>query len=322
MECNFSNDGSGVIDIESKIVAPEPTTDAAPALPTAGGQVFADANALIAAQNDQASEIATLEAKLAAAKAKALSSPGVPACIQSGAMVAPAGIVLGDKIPDFKDIVLPRINIVQAVGQLKDQFTQGAIIFGQNTVLFEPLVVNKQTGNVERPASPPVVITVLGFRPTRFVEKIQGGARGLLVDTEEQVRASGGTLDYKEWMLKKAAGMKRFEQLAEALMVIERPAHIEDDDTLFTYEVGGKKYALALWSMKGTAYTAAAKRVFFTNRSVGCLKQGYPTKCFHLTTKLESYSSNTCWVPVCIPGAASSPEFMDFARAILNPPAQ
>jgi hypothetical protein len=273
----------------------------------------------VAAQNDQASEIALLEAKLAAMKSKVI---GVPACIPSGAMVAPSGIVLGDKIPEFKDIVLPRINIVQAVGQLKDQFTQGAIVFGQNTVLFEPMLINPKTGNMDRPASPPVVITVLGFRPTRFVEKIVGGARGLLVDTEEQVRAAGGTLDYKEWQLKKAAGMKRFEQLAEALLVIERPEAIADDDTLFTYEVGGKKYALALWSMKGTAYTAAAKRVFFTNRSVGCLKGGYPTKSFYLTTKLESFTSNTAWVPFLLPGVASSPEFMDFARAILNPPTQ
>jgi hypothetical protein len=164
----------------------------------------------------------------------------------------------------------------------------------------------------------------MGFRPTRYVEKVTGGARGLIVNTEDEVRAAGGTLDYKEWNLKKASGMKRFEVLAEALVAIERPEHVADDETVFVYPVtdGDKtrKFALALWAMKGTAYTAAAKRVFFTNRAVGCLRKGYPTRSFQLSTRFESFDNgNGAWVPVALPGAESTPGFMEFARAILNP---
>lgn len=241
----------------------------------------------------------------------------VPA-VRAETTVAPAGIVLGDKIPEFKDIILPRLNIVQGTGELKDSFPQGAVVFGQSLVIFTPPVVNAKTGNVEKPGTPPAIITVLGFRPTRFSEKVQGGIRGMIVDTEEQVTAAGGTLNYQEWAAKKSAGMKRFEPLADALVVIERPEAVADDDTVFIYPCDGKKYALALWALKGTAYTAAAKGVFFTARAVGCLRQGYPTYSYALSTRQQSREGNTWYVPVCIPKSKSTPEFLAFAASILT----
>lgn len=301
-------EGAGVIDVQATTV---PETAAAPAAEE--GKKYANPDELIAElQKKQAAPIPVPP------------TCGVPATVNKSTAMAPSGIVLGDNIPDFKDIILPRINIVQGIGQLKDVFPIGAIVFGQNTVLFTPPVVDGKTGNVKQAATPPVLLTVLGFRPTRFAEKVQGGVRGMLVNTEDEVRAAGGTLDYKEWNLKKAAGMKRFEPLAEALVAIERPAHVADDETVFVYPVvdGDKtrKFALALWAMKGTSYTAAAKRVFFTNRAVGCLRKGYPTRSFNMTTVYETFDNgNGAWIPVCLPAAESTPGFMEFARAILNP---
>lgn len=232
------------------------------------------------------------------------------------------GLMLGDSIPEFKDIILPRINIVQGVGDLKESFTQGAIVFNQNTLIYEPADVDTSTGNVKRKASPPVTITVLGFRPSRFVEKIEGGGKGLIVNTEAEVRGNGGTIDYKEHQLKKASGMKLFQVLAEALVAIERPEACADDDTVFVYPCQGKKYALAIWAMKGSAYTAAAKRVFFTARACGCLRQGYPVHAYNLTTRLESFNGgkNKAWVPVCVPKEKNSPEFLNFVTGILTAP--
>lgn len=312
-------EGAGVIDVEAKTVT---TPEAAPA--TEQGKVYANPQELVdELRRKQNAPIPVPEAPANLPQSAPTPACGVPATIQSGA-IAPAGMVLGDTIPDFKDIILPRINIVQGIGHLKDMFPIGAIVFGQNTVLFTPPIVDGKTGNIKQAATPPVLLTVLGFRPVRFVEKVQGGVRGLIVNSEAEIRAAGGTLDYKEWNLKKGAGMKRFETLAEALIAIERPEHIADDDTIFVYPVedGGKvrKFALALWAMKGTAYTAAAKRVFFTARAVGSLRKGYPTRSFNLTTVFESFDNgNGAWVPVCLPAAESTPAFMEFARAILNP---
>lgn len=237
---------------------------------------------------------------------------------QSQAVSAPGGLVLGDKIPEFKDIILPRLNIVQGTGELKDSFPQGAVVFGQSLVLFAPPIINAKTGMVEKPGTAPVTITVLGFRPTRFSEKVSGGVRGMIVDTEDEVTKAGGTLNYKEWDAKKDAGMKRFEPLADALVVVERPEIVADDDTVFIYPCDGKKYALALWALKGTAYTAAAKGVFFTARAVGCLKGGYPSYSFALSTRQKSGNGNTWNIPVCLPKAKSTPSFLEFAANILN----
>lgn len=228
------------------------------------------------------------------------------------------GLVVGDKLPEMKDIMLPRINIVQGIGKLKDTFPQGAIIFGQTTVLFEPPTFNPD-GSAKNKGLPPVNMTVLGFRDTRYVEKIKGGDRGLIVNTELEVTANGGTLDYNEWKLKEAAGMKRFEPLAEALVAIRRPDHLANDGTTFVYDADGHQYALAIWAMKGVVYTAAAKRVFFTARQLGALRKGgYPSFNYNVTTKLEKYpGGNQAHVPICLIGTASTPAFLEFVGSVL-----
>lgn len=260
------------------------------------------------------SPVATAVAPTEPAAAVAAAPSGALAVSSGG------GALLGDKLPDFKDIMLPRINLVQNIGGLQETFESGSIVLGQATVLFLPPVIIAKTGVVERAASPPVNIVVFGFRPTRFSEKVEGGARGLIVNTEDEVRASGGTLDYAEWKMKKAAGMKRFEPLADAMVAIERPAACADDDTVFVYDVDGKKYALALWAMKGTSYTAAAKKVFFTHRLCGCLrKAGYPSWQYSMSTREDSYQTgNKAWVPVCIPTAKTSEAFLEFVRSIIG----
>jgi hypothetical protein len=242
--------------------------------------------------------------------------------------LAPSGLVLGDKLPDFKDIILPRLNLVQNIGGLKDLFDPGTIVFGhvtgEQTILFTPQRVDPKTGNVVHPPSPPATVCVLGFRPTRFVEKVVGGARGLIVNTEEEVRANGGTVDYNEHKLKKAAGMKLFQPLADAVIAVEAPAGMTAaaaENSPFIYEVLGKHYALGLWSMKGSIYTAAAKQVFFTNRAMGYLSKGYPTRMFSVTAFEKSFENgNKSWVPTCIPCCVTPPEFLVFVARVLNAP--
>jgi hypothetical protein len=247
----------------------------------------------------------------------------VPARITSVVVPATSNrMTLGDSLPGFKDVILPRLNLVQSIGQLKDSFPQGAIVFNQAVTLFTPPIINAKTGNVEQVALPPVILTVLGIVSSRFSEKITGGTGGQIVNTEDEVRAAGGTLDYKEYELKKTAGMRRFEPLIDLLITIKRPEHVADDDTVFVYEVEGAKYALGLWSVKGTAYTAAMKRVFNFHRLAGCLRGGYSTHNFAMTTRLEKYpGGNSAWVPICVPNKKSTPEFMTFVRQIIEAPA-
>ncbi len=242
----------------------------------------------------------------------------VPATTTAGPVARSSRLVLGDKIPEYGDVMLPRLNIAQGIGDLGKNFDPGSIIFDQRVLLNNPLIV--KDGVVIKQALPPVNVVCLGFRPTRYVEKVKGGARGLIVNTEAEVRNAGGTLDYKEHQLKERDGMKRFEPMAEALFAVRRPEHLADDGTVFGFPVGDEKYALALWAIKGTAYTAACKKGLFMQRSVGCLNKGYPTFQFALSTRWEKYENgNGAWIPVLIPIKATSPEFLAWATQVLNP---
>lgn len=220
---------------------------------------------------------------------------------------------------NFSDIILPRLNVVQSIGPLSESFTPGSVVFDQKLELYHPPQFNKQSNTITHPGTPPLVIVCLEFRPTRYAEKVAGGGRGMLVNTEAEVRAAGGTLDWSEHQLKAASGMKRFEELEEGLFLIERPEHVADDDGTFVYAVEGKKYALALWALKSTSRTAACKKVFFREKVMGVLRGGYPTHSFSLATRLETFkgSTNTAQVPVLLPLHKTSAELLEFSRSVL-----
>ena len=265
----------------------------------------------------------------------------VPAVVPSPGLPAKQNFVLGDYLPNFDQIVLPRVNMAQNIGQLQDTFDPGTIVLARQTVLFLPPDINTTTGEVKRQASPPVVMTALGFRPTRFVEKTKGGARGVIVNTEAEVVKAGGTTDYKEWKLKGesyGSGTRLFQPLVDACVLIERPAACEDDDSVFVHEIDGKKYALALWALKGTLYTSLAKGVWFTARRMGCLMSkeikkdgkgtgvftgGYPTWSWNIVSKEKPFENgNKSWILAGTPHKKNSEEFLDFVRTILEPPPQ
>lgn len=253
--------------------------------------------------------------------APAPASPGLPAVQKAQPVGKADNFLLGDFLPSFADIILPRLAISQNIGTLKETYISGSVVLDRKVALFVPPAI--ANGVVTRQATPPVTITVVGFRPTRFVEKVVGSAdRGQIVKTEREVALAGGTLDWTEWKLKKETGMKLFQPLADAFLVIERPEFLKDDNTNFTYEVDGKNYALALWAMKGTAYTAAAKRVFFTSRRIGILREGgYPSWRYTLATREDPFpGGNKAWVPICLPKEKNSEAFLAFIKDVLSTP--
>jgi len=233
----------------------------------------------------------------------------------------------------FEDVILPRINIVQNVGDLSAIFGKGEIVLNQQLVIHEPAVTGHPDPSKNKPGTGPLILTVLGFRRRQFTEKVSGGKLGMLLNTEEEVARNNGTLDYKEWKASvdaveaaKTTGAavppakRRFERLATALILIEKPAALPDPDNInFPYEFGGKFYALTLWSMKGTAYTHAAKKIF-TAKKIGHLKKtGYVGQAWSLTTESETFENgNAAFVPKIAPAAKNSDEFRKFAMDVIG----
>lgn len=235
---------------------------------------------------------------------------------QSGSnLPAPYKPVLGDYIPSLADIRLPRINIVHGVGQLKNDFPVGALVYNQQLVLHEAALGKK-------PASPPVELVVLGWLPIRFVEKVPGGGRGMLVNSEEAVRKAGGTLDYNEWKEKKGDGMRRFETLAEAVCLVKQPELCKEETAQFPFVIDGERWAIGVYGMKGTAYTNGAKTIF-SARQMGCCLDGYPTCSWYASTEAKPFTTpegekTEIPVPKFVPGKSTSGTFRKFAVNIIN----
>lgn len=236
---------------------------------------------------------------------------------------AQAPMIFDDENIGFDEVILPRINIVQKVGEMSNIWTPGEIVLNQQRAIYtQPVAVN---GVITKPGTDPLTIIVLGFQKTRFVEKVSGGAQGAIVDSLEEVQKLNGTLEYREWQEKSKANIpvKLFQRLSTALLLVERPASVDDQDNLlFSYEFQGKFFALALWSMKGTAYTNGAKRMF-TDRKLGHLRAGgYSSYTYLLSTKLETYkftgTENYAHIPVLKPGQRTSPEFQAFVKEVLG----
>jgi hypothetical protein len=224
--------------------------------------------------------------------------------------VQPHQAVIGDFIPSVADMRLPRLNIVHGVGRLKDNFPQKAIVYNQNLVVYE-----RRTEQSE--GTPPLEMVVLGWLPIRYAEKVPGGARGMLVNTIDEVGAAGGTLDWKEWDLKKDDGLRYFQTLAEAVVLFKRPDHVSEDNPCFPFVVENSNWALAIFAMKGTAYTNGAK-VLFTARRMGFYKDGYPTCVVSCKTRDQKCGPNDVPVPDFTPLRRTSDAFQRFAVNLVN----
>jgi len=241
----------------------------------------------------------------------------VPAVVPSG-----GGFILGDDLPGFKDVMLPRMNLVYAVGELGKTFPVGSIVFKKDTILYSPAVIDAGAGTITKAALPPVVLYVIGVVSKRFSEKIEGGIGGDTVDTEAEVRAAGGTINYKEWELKRDEGMRRFEPLWQLLVAIEKPAHLADDGTVFGFDIGNRKMTVGYWDCKGSCFTQAVKGVFNLHRVTGVLRGGYYTHSFKVSTKISPFKTKkgnfSAPVPVCTPFEKTSPEVLEFIRSIVQ----
>lgn len=245
-----------------------------------------------------------------------IPAPSVPARVQ-------APVLFDEDNIGFDDVNIPRINIVQKVGELSNVYTPGEIVLNSQIPIYTPAV--RQDGNVIRAGTEPLVFTVLGFQKKRFVEKVQGGGLGAIAETEEGVVALGGTLNYKEHQTKTKAGIpsKLFQPLSTALILLQQPEHIKDEEhAKFPYECEGKYYALTFWAMKGTAFTNGAKTLF-TARKLGHLRSGgYPSYSWKLGTKLETYSftgtTNYAHIPVLENGPKNSDAFVAFTKNVLG----
>ena len=277
---------------------------------TAPAPVAASPETIVATVPTPVADVAVETVTTVAAPVETVAAPVAPAIVatvtQAVAVITPTETAVAVPAPkpsfyddeslDPGDLVLPRFNIVQKVGELSNQFAPGSIVLNGQLVIAEAPKANA--------VSTPVRILIVGFQPTIYTERVEGGLRGNMFKSEQEVNAKNGTLDWNE---AKATGKTLYQRLATAMILVQKPEGLDAES--FPTTIEGKQYALALYSMKGTSYTNAAK-AFKSARKIGHLREGgYRSGFWSFSSQLKKFADNYAYIPVVKAAGQSTPEF-------------
>ena len=231
-----------------------------------------------------------------AAAAQGLSDPAAESQESSGAVVptqpsmamAPVRSANGIEGEVGRgDINLPRLSLVQGVGPLSELFKPGQLVLNKETVLTD--------------GEKPVVVTVVRLSKS-YLQNLpyeEGGGMPERVNTLAEVKARGGTIEYADneppsWI-----------PVADTLVLLESAT----DDPAFPFEHNGKFYAAALWTLRKSAYTRAAKSIM-TASEFALRNQPLALGKWSLTTSRVKLGQNFVYVPILRMTGKNSPEFV------------
>jgi len=207
------------------------------------------------------------------------------------------GQVSGDL--EKRDILIPRLSIVQRVGDLSAVFDGGDLVLNKETVI----------GAVDTD----IFLTVLSIAKS-YEERLPfdpNGPRPRKFDTLAEVKAAGLSVDYKPG----TDAPPTAREVANILVMLEKPKDLVS--SAFPLEYKGKQYAVALWTCRSTAYTRAAKRVF-SAAAIELKNHGLLAGRWKLRTENEKLGGNWVFVPMLrLLDGYNDEEFIQFVRMSL-----
>lgn len=196
------------------------------------------------------------------------------------------------------DLKFPRINLVQKIGDLSNNFEPGSIVFDKSTVL---CAKNKA-----------LELTVLRLKK-QYQEVLPYGSEDhpRIFNTMAEVREAGGTTTRGE-------GGLLFAEMATIQVAIKKPENCsEDTEALFCEEFDGDQYALGLWTLAKTAYTSAGKTLI--TKAMNQLKSaGILSGIWSVTMELRHSDKYQWYVPLFKLAGIHAPEKQSFFRSLLS----
>jgi hypothetical protein len=180
------------------------------------------------------------------------------------------------------DIKLPRLNLVNKVGDLSNLFTPGAWVLKKEHQLTD--VVKGEAGSLK----------VIAVRlKVEYQESLpyDPNVRPRVFATAEQVRLNGGRVAY-------GRGENIFAKVGHIEFLIEKPEKLsEDASSEFFYLLGDKEYARVLYTASSTAYAETAQ-ILYSDYRVGHLnKTGLMGGFYLLGAKTKTGDKGSWWVP-------------------------
>jgi len=242
------------------------------------------------------------------------SSASVPACssLNNHELTTPntEQPAIGALAGDFgeEDFRLPRINICQSVGPLSEDFDPGAIVLNKDIVVLP-------ASSDPKVWSDPLNVTILNAKK-QFQESLPYDSDEMpeTVETLEEVQERGGWLDWRN------DEKPPWRPMLTALILIEAPTE-ELAEEFSIQGTDGKAYEMALWTMKGSAYSRAGKaintsaRFALRNKETGLpeLHKGKWT----LQIRREKLGTNLVFVPRLRQHGKHTDEFIEFITTLL-----
>lgn len=197
-----------------------------------------------------------------------------------------------------KDVHYPRINLVQKTsdGDLVKNFGIGAFVLSKSVKLSD--------------GETPLTITALEA-PKDYIQKVDfdSGETPVVFGSEEEVRANGGSTEYKD-----AKSGNYFQPRAHITLAVAAPEGIsEEDAAIFPFDgPDGKAYALAIYTVVSSAFTSVGKDLATFRGSNKIMRQGLIYGQLALSSYTKKKDTKSWCVPVIKFIGATPPELVEF----------
>lgn len=247
----------------------------------------------VPAQAGEAAAPATGVAVREAPKGTAHSTGSGQAVVVRGQYDDLVGEIQGD------DLILPRINLTQKVGDLGDEFGPGVIVFQKEQVLWKE-------------GEKPLNVAILHAQK-RYQENTEFGSdeMGQVVDTLDEVKALGGWIEWRDGEDGRREAPPWAPRL-DVICVVEAPAGA--DTSLFPFQFNGKAYAAAVWTLSKSGFTSAG-RMILTARAT-FLRDGYRTGTWQVTAAKKQGPKGVYFVPCFRASGKTDEAFREFLGSV------
>ena len=198
-----------------------------------------------------------------------------------------------------EDLVLPRINLTQKVGDLGDQFGPGVIVFQKEQVLWKE-------------GQDPLNMVILHAQK-RYQENTEFGSDeiGQVVDTLDEVKAQGGWIDWRDGDAGKRESPPWAPRL-DVVCVLEGPQGA--DTSLFPFQFNGKAYAAAVWTLSKSGFTSAGRTILTARATF--LRDGYRTGSWQVTAAKRQGPKGVYFIPAFRASGKTDEKFREFVAGV------
>ena len=190
------------------------------------------------------------------------------------------------------DLQVPTLKLAQRVGELGELFPPGTFVLNNEHALSD--------GKEE-------IKLVVGHWNKYYLENLEYGTDQVprSAKTLVEVAELDGTTEWIDGV------PPTWVPIGVATCIIEG-----EDESHFPFEYNDKRYAMALWTMRNTAYKRAG-RVIMTAAAYN-LKQGLEYGSWGLTSTLTTLGKNKVYVPSVKTSGRNDEEFAEFVRQLVR----